>query len=719
MKGILLTAVFGILCLTGLLAAPAAGAVRLDIEAEDFDRVPLYPDWHTSSGQGWYAMEQRYFSGYAGLICDAQSVGAETTCTFKEPLPAGRYRFFLYLLKMRSGGKNSLEVAVGDQKWTVTWDENIARVRDYAVVPHDLVLDRPASRITIKSLQIERHNIGDVPSYPIPTIMLDRMVITDDLELQVIESGGRQGVGRPEAESGKPAAAGPALTGNRVANGSFEVGTTTTWFNFGDPLQPANLVEGAAHGRRCLELPQLSSAFQTAGICSGVFRGAAGEKVPVSLYLKSTAPISVSVAVQNTARREAGVLKAAVTDQWQRFNGEAVLPPDPEGAYSLIIRPEVPGKPVRVFVDAVSVGLAAGADYQARSRYEAGLAGTALANIYHDRERAPAVLTLANHDRKAWPADLEILVRDHRDEVVARQPVKAACPAGSGLERTVNLAAGRWGVFSAVVRDRQGGTDLAELCYINLPPVEGRNNFLGFYGSAWNDRNMAIFKELGIDFVATLADGSARHIRTDGFDDLDRVLDTPARRGIGVFYATEILYHKPQKDFQWSPSEGVTAFPNPPNLKSLFDDLYAFAGRFAPKIDSWCLQDELYEGKCPLNAWLLYHKTAVEAIRKADPDAVITVSSEPAFQERVLKLLGPEYLSVVCDPAFSPMTSRRYNHLPFTRLAREYGIPLWFSGFGFPSVSFYRTRAADMRYKNPNYSELVDRTAMVLAANRL
>ncbi|HOL67818.1 MAG TPA: hypothetical protein PKX93_10225, partial [bacterium] len=531
--------VFG---LTLFFSGPARAGFRLEMEAEEADGVAFYPDWHTMAGQGWYAMEQKYFSGYAGLICDAQSTGARATFTLKQAIPPGRYRFFLYLVKMREGGKNGLQVKLGSEQWDVIWDGSTYPVRDYAVQAHDLVLTEPAKEISFTSLMIQRHNIGDVPGYPLPAIMLDRFLLTDDLSLKVIRRGSRQDVGLVDLSEEKIRPVTASLpSGNRLRNGSFEVGTTTTWFSFGQPLGPENLVAGGVDGQRCLLLPS-GLNWPSRGIFSSVFSGSSGEKVPVSLFLKSSRDTKIKLSVIASTRKETPALTVKANENWQKFETVVSLPEDATGRYSLAIRPESDDR-VDVWVDACSVGLAQGQDYLPDREQEFALQSERLANIYHDRENVPAILTVANHASKIYQSELEIVIRDHRDAVTGRQRISLICQAGKRQEKKVNLACGRWGIFSAVLTEKETGKDLAELCYINLPAVSERNELIGFYGSAWNERNMAIFEDLGIAWIATLADGQARHIRSEGFEELVRVLSVPARHRVGVVYATEILFH--------------------------------------------------------------------------------------------------------------------------------------------------------------------------------
>jgi len=709
----------------------------LDVQAEDFDGAVHHPGWHTQPAQGWYSMEQRYFSGYAGAICDAQSVGATMTYTLEAPIPPGKHKFFLHLLRMRSGGKNGVKITVDDQSWDVIWSDKSYPVRDYAVDMHGLELTKPVGKIAIKCLVAERHNIGDVPSYPIPSIMLDRIQVTNDLRYQPIKGRRRMSVGIPGQAVARPKTTAkepppeqaPIPEGNRLRNGSFEVATTTTWF--GDQryrgsafLKPVNLIEDeAAHGERCLVYPAEGQDVgrQAWGFFSNIFPGKTGEVVPVSLMLKASEPVSVSVYVYNSDRRGPCAIKGAqATTAWKKFSGQAKLPADKRGSYYLTISPEIEkGSDARIFVDAVSVGLAPDSDYQPRDLQEAGLASANVGNIYHDKDAVEAILFLANHGPAAWAADLELVVRDHRDVVTARKPVRENVPPAKSVKKAVDVACGRWGIFSAVLHDKASGRDLAEVCYTVIPKRDKKTpGMCGLYGQTDHHYTMALMRELGLGWNGTLADGTAQHIvPPERWDMLDEVLATPRKYGIQTHYCAEILNYRKQKDLHY---EGTTGrHEHPPNLAALETDLYEFAKRFKDKVDVWSLMDELAVIKCPVEVWPLYHKVGADAIRKADPDAVIGVSATPEFQEQVLKVLGKKYLDGIIDAGFSPGGGRRSTHRPYVRLAKEWDLPLWFSGFGFSTTTYYRTRHADMGYQGLRYFWQVDNIAAGMTVHRL
>ncbi|MDP6505820.1 MAG: hypothetical protein QF886_19520, partial [Planctomycetota bacterium] len=268
--------------------------VFLQLQGEDYDNATHHPDWNILPGQGWYTMEMKHCNGYAVAICDAQSVGSEITYALKQALPPGKYRFFLHIIKMRSGGKNGVEISFGKDTWKVIWDGSTYKIRDYAVDPHDLTLTKPVKQFRIKTLMVERWSIGDVPEHPIPSIMLDRITITNDLQQQVITPGRRQDVGLPDelkaaSKTTKAETTFEIRKGQRIRNGSFEVGTSAAWFgncsyrHGRGVLRPSNRVRTKpAHGEWCLEVP--ASGF---GVFSEMFRGRTGETVHVSLELRS------------------------------------------------------------------------------------------------------------------------------------------------------------------------------------------------------------------------------------------------------------------------------------------------------------------------------------------------------------------------------------------------------------------------------------------------
>ena len=717
----------GICCASWLPMNGEPEPIFLDIQGEDFDNATHRPDWHTLPGQGWYSMEMKHSNGYAIAICDAQSVGASIDYSLKQALAPGKYRFFLHIIKMRSGGKNGVEVTIGDQSWKVIWDADTYKARDYSVDAHDFTLTNPAQRVTIKTLMIERWSIGDVPEHPIPTIMLDRLMVTNDLRYQVVTPGRREEVSTPEEEQTKATETqlAPIAEGNRIANGSFEVGTTTSWlantgYHGAAFLTRINLVKtDPQHGQHCLEI-----ATPGAGVFSEMFRGRSGERVNLSISLRGSAPTSVGIFVYDTKGKSVSLAPkgALVESGWKTFSGTVELPPDPTGRYYVQVVPGGdPAKPGSVWIDSVSVGLKEGEAFKTRDVHEVGLMSDRVANIYHDKDTAPAILTLANHAAESWQADLELIVRDHRNIVVLSRPVNVQCGPGAALNLPLDLACGRWGIFSAAIHDAGTNQDVAELSIINLPAREA-GGMCGFYGKTGHEWTVKIMQELGTPWNGTLADGEARHIKEPkDFDALEKVFMVAEKHGIKVQHATEILYHQQQKNLHYEGT--VRGHYNPPNLAALEKDLYAFALRFKDKIDVWNLQDEMTDFKMPFEVYPLYHKIAVDAVRKADPDAVVIVSSEPNHQEQVLKVLGPEYLNAICDANFSAVHGEHSKHAAYSQLAKEWNVPLWFSGFAFPTRSMYRTRADILGLQEMNkttlYRSPVDTTAAAMTVHRL
>jgi hypothetical protein len=701
--------------------------IFLDIQGEDFDKATHRPEWHTLPGQGWYSMEMKHCNGYAVAICDAQSVGSSITYSLDSALPPGKYRFFFHIIKMRSGGKNGVEIIIGDHSWKVIWDGKTYKVRDYSVDAHDFTLTKPARQIRIKSLMIERWSIGDVPEHPIPTIMLDRLMVTNDLRYQVATPGRRQVVALPDdgVTTAKETERQPILPGNRLANGSFEVGTTTSWlantgYHNGPFLNRGNLVKtNPHHGRQCLEIGAPGS-----GVMSEMFRGHTGELVNVTVSLRSSGTTKATIGVYNTRGKSKSLVPkgALVEKEWKTFSGAVELPADSTGRYYIQI---VPGgdaaNPGKVWIDSVSVGQKAGEAFKTRDAHEVGLMSDRVANIYHSKDSAPAILTLANHGARAWKADLELIVRDHRNIVVLSRPINVTCKPADLLSLPLNIACGRWGIFSAAIHDAGTNQDVAELSTIVLPERKA-GGICGFYGKTGDERTAKIMQSLGLPWNGTLADGQARHIREPkDFEALEKVLLVAKKHGIKIQHATEILYHKQQKDVHYEGT--LRRHYNAPSLAAIEKDLSAFAERFKDKIDVWNLQDEMTDFKMPYEVYPLYHKIAVDAIRKADPDAVVIVSSEPKHQEQVLKVLGKNYLNAICDANFSAVRGDHYKHALYSQAAKKWDLPLWFSGFSFPTRSMYRTRAEILglggRSKTSLYRSPVDTTAAAMTVHRL
>lgn len=70
-----------------------APAERVDVrtEAEEFDGLRVFPDFHRHAGQGWYVKEYTHASGRAFAVCDVESAGATMVKRLDRVYPAGPY----------------------------------------------------------------------------------------------------------------------------------------------------------------------------------------------------------------------------------------------------------------------------------------------------------------------------------------------------------------------------------------------------------------------------------------------------------------------------------------------------------------------------------------------------------------------------------------------------------------------------------------------------
>ena len=66
-----------------------------------------------------------------------------------------------------------------------------------------------------------------------------------------------------------------------------------------------------------------------------------------------------------------------------------------------------------------------------------------------------------------------------------------------------------------------------------------------------------------------------------------------------------------------------------------------------------------------------------------------------------LGTLGTGYMNYICDAGFSPNGGYRFHHDDIKAISDTWGVPILFSGFGFSTRTFYRTRWADTGFDNP------------------
>jgi len=226
-----------------------------EFEAEAFDGLSYYGNWHPEKGTGWYAKEHIHGSGQGVAICDQFNLGAEMTRKLEEPVPAGKLNAFAHVYKMRGGGKNSIELSLGkfdDGKFVsaasglFSWDSSTKG--GYIWLKQELKVPAACDTVRIRAAEITRTGIGDNPEQEYAYLFFDKVYLTDSPDIKIQSSRWRDKLTLPEkarstfvSEAHQKAeeyqknqtVARPLPDvgdGNLIPNSGFELGMTPWWF---------------------------------------------------------------------------------------------------------------------------------------------------------------------------------------------------------------------------------------------------------------------------------------------------------------------------------------------------------------------------------------------------------------------------------------------------------------------------------------------------------
>lgn len=260
--------------------------VNLIFEAEEFDNLSVYPDFHREKGQGFYTKEHTHASGRAFIVCDAESLRSSITKKFDETFSAGDYLIGVktVLTRWRANdhkiyGKpsgNILRVELGmleDGKFSPV---AIIKLRPlygsgYSFTPLVSKVDTQyiknrttgfAREVPVTSFedpvvkaegqwnavrliaeQIVSGGIGDVPEFPVPYIIIDQVKITNmpgynwtshrrgrfnlATAFEVEQKAKEKTKAKAAIVETKPE--GVVQNGNLLLDGSFEIGGRPYW----------------------------------------------------------------------------------------------------------------------------------------------------------------------------------------------------------------------------------------------------------------------------------------------------------------------------------------------------------------------------------------------------------------------------------------------------------------------------------------------------------
>ncbi len=281
----------------------------------------------------------------------------------------------------------------------------------------------------------------------------------------------------------------PPIEGNKVHNGSFELGWLGwTGVSF---VQNCEKLDDAPHGNRCLRF----NVFNSGHISSILMPADEGHTHQISLAIKSNAPTQIRLTLESGYAPLAPVGPETISDgpstvaltelldvnqDWRTYDFKVELPPVPSSAFYIRLRP----KDSTVFwLDRVQFRADGRfAQFNSRLPVEGRLEFTNNDAIFTQGEAVTGNLTLWNEDQLTNKVAV-LRIFDLWERVISETRIDLELPQG---ESTTNLKLGapKNGVFRAELRMMDSPSQLiAEGVFAVLPATKMHDPIQSAFGT--------------------------------------------------------------------------------------------------------------------------------------------------------------------------------------------------------------------------------------------
>jgi len=673
-----------------------------DFEAEAFDNVPSYGNWHPAAGTGWYIKEHVHASSQGIGICDAHNVGAEMFKTLTEPLPAGTVKAYCRVYAMRGGSENAFEVALGNgtgeafqpvAAYQARWG---AGPRGYFWLGEPLKLDKPCRTIRLKALQAGRTGIGDNPEQEYGVIWFDRIYLSNDPDVtlketrtggQLVKPPAAQAVQQPSAahkaaqswlEKNTPSELPkPPAKGNLLFNAGFELGFEPWWFTPDRSTGPKAFhlahedlsAEAARHGKYGLaaKLEQLHSGY--AGILARrpfLVRG--GTQYVLTFWARTTGP----AATANVSLYRPGGKKyttAAYADPWTggwKAVGKGRVELDGEWKRHAVTIATQPGQqvayfevllgskePCTVHLDSFMVCAQADAPYAQRRPLEAAIHSRKLGRTHYNNTPLQMVLAASHERGVASNVTVAYEIVDLAGEVVHRGHETITVRGAGTFEKTLALPFQRRGAYIFRSRARRGAGWQQFAFNVIEPPLPPEKRlaepFITTIGNL-SEPNCAVHAAGGYDGFCTLEGGAfmpiigPQRLKEDGsIDFADADVARARKHGLALIgYIVPWTWGRYAKH-EWIPTHRVDLTGSVTLALDAYADYVRRTLEHFPKVRWWILEDEADMHWGVASEFAPWVKRLHAVAKKANPDATIMFSMMPQMFEELAETIGPEH----------------------------------------------------------------------------
>lgn len=733
-KRILMAALLGpSLCAAVVLKAP----LRLYVEAEECEGLQRYP-YDVEDASGWYAREASNRAGAPGrgYLAAIHETATNRVMVRKlvTPLPPGRYRAFLRTYGPVLGEtESSVRVDVGSVPVEFRWP--CARKAQWRGGV-DFVLSEPACEIRFTAVAFGGRGYGGVFEPLHPSLWLDTLLITDDLQAQVPPSVEDERLLRSGIEPGSapvrqsfasddtglfdpvtPLPVAPVVTDpvllqsvdghrNLWPNGSFELGMNDGWT--GDTRKRTWVFSDVDldsrrpfHGASALHVPEGVVPF------SRPYYLGQGGVMTLSLYIRGAgkvrarlmrmgAPVTKPGADRVIPADVAIEMQGRAADEWQRISGSGSLT---HGWYYLTVQGGG-----ELWLDGLQLEQGPHVSpFQPRAGIEGALRTGALGNVLHDDQRS---LTAWFHNASAAAARAQLRYRivDIRERVVAEgvtAPVEV--PAGATVHQSLALQPALRGAFSATYAVVGRALPEGETVF-SVVPAPLTNATLHQMGGnmSFDPFEQRIQAKLGVRAVLTCKSrqvGSAwegswgGHPAPDVWKWYDDLAATPHQNGLSFFACLWPGHIAPfmeaPRPAPWRCTRGNER-KKVPDLSPWTEYAAAVTAHYQPFVDTWCIDDESENNWDPVY-YVPFIQATVAAVRKAAPAVKLGLSATPEYLEELFALgLDPASIDWLGGSFFDYeyWASRRV-----ARLRERFNKPVVSYGVGGrpPSTTMYHT----------------------------
>jgi hypothetical protein len=528
------------------------------------------------------------------------------TFALPQNLESGRYRLFVKArnggagLRIDCGGGTAGELDLQDRDLNGLWSEAIP-----------LEIKDPAGTVTFV---LTNKSPAEAVNFIIQALYFtDRQdVIVDDANCVIKPAG-----------TVPPTDDSPAVHGNLIPNGSFEVGLGQGWL-FSTPHEQRDYSiaalwdeSGGYHGRASVRMPAGSS------LTSRVFRVRPWRKHSFSVWVHADAPgTRLALEVVNV-HQDYGSLGPvtrlsktfSLENRWQRLVLGDQLSGFPSAEYQLRLR--CTDQPVRI--DALQLEEGDASDYAAPACVEIGLVGDKPANVFFEDEPIRMRLLAFNGAARPVSAKVRYEVYDYLNRKVKDGGVEVEAPADDRWQGSLDLACGKRGVFRLViwVEGSNGSDEEVVYAVVARPQREGPDpsSLIGIHAQA-SDFQHDVLNRLGVKWTRIMSP-----------DHWFRWHVIEPERGTFVWHdaaAEKTVRH----GLQILGMIGTNGWPNwaykdgERDLQAWEESVGKIVDHYKPWVKTWEIWNEpIHHFKADFYAQLL--KSAARAIRRADPQAKI------------------------------------------------------------------------------------------------